>query len=48
MDKAWHAAHPLAPGASEEERMRWHRLHTSGCGCRDLPASVRLLLRRRA
>jgi DNA-3-methyladenine glycosylase I len=39
----WHAAHPLARGASDEERLRWHRAHQKSCGCRPIPA--RLLAR---
>jgi DNA-3-methyladenine glycosylase I len=40
INAAWHAANPLPRGASDTERLRWHRAHQKQCGCRPVPASL--------
>jgi hypothetical protein len=41
MNKAWHAANPMPPSASREQRVRWHAAHARACACRAVPAGLR-------
>jgi hypothetical protein len=36
----WHAANPMPPHATFEERVVWHRAHTLECGCREPPPDI--------
>ena len=36
----WHAAHPMPPKATLDQRVRWHLAHAKACGCRPMPATV--------
>jgi hypothetical protein len=40
MNKAWHAAHPMPPKATREQRVRWHAAHLRACACRPVPESL--------
>jgi hypothetical protein len=40
MNKAWHAAHPMPPKATREQRIRWHAAHARPCACRLVPEGV--------
>ena len=45
INKAWHAAHPLPPRATFEQRAAWHLEHAEVCGCRPIPARLAEALR---
>jgi len=40
VNKQWHEENRLAPGASFDERVRWHLEHAKACGCRPVPPKV--------
>ena len=44
VNKLWHAGHVLGKGASQTERIAWHRAHQLKCACRPVPESLRGLL----
>lgn len=41
MNKKWHAANPMPPNATRDDRIRWHVAHAQACQCRRVPASLR-------
>lgn len=47
MNREWHAANPMPPKASLDERVAWHIEHARRCGCREIPASILAELERR-
>jgi len=47
LNRDWHAAHPMPPRASMDQRIAWHLSHAAACGCRDIPRTVREELARR-
>lgn len=36
----WHAANPMPPRASFEQRVAWHREHARACACRKPPPDI--------
>jgi hypothetical protein len=40
VNRDWHAAHPMPPRATWEQRVAWHREHAAACGCRRPPPDV--------
>lgn len=40
MNADWHAANPMAPHATFEQRVAWHREHALACGCREPPPDI--------
>ncbi|BBZ97930.1 MULTISPECIES: hypothetical protein [Bradyrhizobium] len=42
INKEWHRSHRMPPKATREQRVKWHAAHAAACGCRDVPASIRL------
>jgi hypothetical protein len=40
----WHAANPMPPHASFEQRVAWHREHVLACGCREPPPDIAVRL----
>ena len=46
MNKGWHAAHPMPPRATFDQRVAWHRAHAEHCGCREMPKAIRDALER--
>jgi len=41
MNKAWHAANPVPPKATLDQRIRWHAEHARACACRPSPDNLR-------
>ena len=48
INAAWHARHPMPPNPTAEQRIAWHRAHGIHCGCRPIPDSLRVFIRRPA
>jgi hypothetical protein len=48
VNERWHREHPLAPRASFEQRLHWHREHAQACGCRPVPGPIAAALAARA
>ncbi len=48
MNADWHANHPLAIYANEDEQVAWHLAHEKACGCRPVPAWIRRRAERKA
>ena len=42
----WHAAHPMPPNATFEQRVAWHREHARACDCRKPPPDIAAALNR--
>ena len=40
MNGEWHAAHPMPPKATLEQRVQWHKEHQKHCACREVPKSL--------
>ena len=40
MNKPWHAANPMPPKPTLEQRIQWHREHQKQCACREVPKSL--------
>ncbi|MBX7111046.1 MAG: hypothetical protein K1X87_04255 [Dehalococcoidia bacterium] len=47
LNAEWHAAHPMPPRTTFEERARWHLEHREACGCRPIPAKLAAQMRER-
>ncbi len=43
----WHAKHPMPRKSTLEERIEWHVEHETKCGCREIPKSIKLHLKKR-
>ena len=43
----WHRQHPMMKNPSLEKRLRWHLAHARACGCRGIPQSLLVEIRRR-
>ncbi|HTC99991.1 MAG TPA: hypothetical protein VK734_19810 [Bradyrhizobium sp.] len=41
LNKEWHRLNRMPPGATREQRIKWHVAHARVCGCRQIPESVR-------
>jgi hypothetical protein len=48
VNRDWHAAHPMPPRATWEQRVAWHREHAAACGCRQPPPDIAAELARTA
>ena len=46
MNGEWHKKHALPKGASQKERMAWHREHQKRCACRPIPPKLLAEMRR--
>ncbi len=46
MNAEWHKKHVLPKGASNEERIVWHREHQKRCACRPIPPKLLADMRR--
>jgi hypothetical protein len=40
MNREWHKQHKMPDGATEEERIEWHREHARNCACRPAPKEL--------
>jgi hypothetical protein len=47
MNTRWHKQHPMPKHPTLAQRADWHLAHALACGCREIPPTVRALLRRR-
>lgn len=41
LNKEWHRLHRMPPGATREQRVKWHAAHARACACREIPDSIR-------
>jgi len=41
LNKEWHRSHRLPTKATREQRIAWYAAHAAGCGCREIPLSIR-------
>jgi hypothetical protein len=41
LNKEWHRSHRMPPGATREQRIKWHVAHARACGCREVPDSIK-------
>ena len=47
LNKEWHLRHPMPENPTLEERIAWHIDHARHCGCREMPANIREIIRQR-
>lgn len=47
INKEWHAAHPMPENPTLKERVVWHIAHARHCGCREIPANLRAIIKKR-
>ena len=40
MNREWHKQHKMPSGATEKERIEWHREHARNCGSRPAPKEL--------
>jgi hypothetical protein len=40
MNREWHKQHRMPKGATEKERIEWHREHAKNCTCRPAPKNL--------
>ena len=45
INREWHKAHRMPKNATEQERLRWHVAHARHCACREMPDSLKRLLK---
>ena len=41
----WHKAHRMPRNPTLAQRLEWHRGHAENCACREMPESIRKLIR---
>ncbi len=46
INAGWHRAHPMPRNPTREQRVEWHGAHAAACGCRPVPQSLLLDVRR--
>jgi hypothetical protein len=42
LNREWHRLNRMPPGATRQQRIKWHVAHARACGCRKIPESIRL------
>jgi hypothetical protein len=47
INKEWHLAHRMPKNPSEQQRLEWHIAHAKHCHCREIPALLKVELRKR-
>lgn len=47
MNKEWHANHPMPDKPTLEQRITWHLEHARLCGCREIPAKLQAIIKKR-
>jgi hypothetical protein len=40
LNREWHKANRMPPGANRETRLQWHLEHVKRCGCRPIPKGL--------
>lgn len=43
----WHSTNPIPRSATLDERVKWHVEHQTKCGCREIPKSILVELKKR-
>jgi hypothetical protein len=46
-NREWHEANRMPKNATDDERITWHLAHAKNCDCREIPAGVMALLKKR-
>lgn len=46
LNATWHRTHPMPPGATPAQRLKWHEAHATHCACRPFTAAMRSKLKR--
>jgi len=47
LNKEWHLAHRMPVNATLDERIAWHQEHKKNCSCRDIPGSLKAVIKKR-
>jgi hypothetical protein len=47
MNKEWHAHHPMPDKPTLEQRITWHIEHARLCRCREIPANLQAIIKKR-
>ena len=47
LNKEWHLRHPMPENPTLEQRIAWHIDHARHCGCREMPANIREIIKQR-
>lgn len=47
LNAGWHKKHVMPMGSTLDQRVKWHVAHAKACGCRAIPPTVLVELRRR-
>jgi hypothetical protein len=45
MNAAWHRSHRMPKNPTAAQRVRWHVAHAKACDCREMPESIRQLIK---
>jgi TfoX/Sxy family transcriptional regulator of competence genes len=45
LNAAWHESHPMPKRPTIAQRLAWHRAHEKNCGCRQIPAKLRAMMK---
>ena len=41
LNREWHRDNRIPPKATKAQRIKWHAVHASKCGCRAIPEGLR-------
>jgi len=47
LNRDWHEKNVMPRNASLEQRIDWHLEHSKNCGCRPIPKTVQIELKKR-
>ncbi len=47
LNREWHLKNRMPKNATLDQRVAWHREHSKVCGCREMPESIKQLLKRK-
>ena len=47
LNKEWHLTHRMPKKPTLEQRIAWHIEHAKHCNCRELPASLKIEIKKR-
>ena len=45
MNKEWHEKNKMPNNPTKEQRVKWHMEHSLNCKCREMPDSIKLLIK---
>lgn len=46
LNRKWHETHRMPKNATQAERLRWHIAHAKACGCREMPETLKRLIKK--